>query len=143
MLRGACLEERKRRRRSRLQRNFEVGADVDPIARARDGVEPVAFYAEVDMAGRTPIITSPRRGRVVPGGWDLHAQDTAPLASALPELGVATWNIEYRQVGNPGAGGGTFLEAAPTVVTLRCGWLAMIAQRSTLWANAVTTLNPP
>lgn len=36
-------------------------------------------------------------------------RNTAPLASALTEHGIATWNIEYRQVGDPGSGWpGTF-----------------------------------
>jgi acetyl esterase/lipase len=36
-------------------------------------------------------------------------RNTAPLASALTERGIATWNIEYRQVGDPGSGWpGTF-----------------------------------
>ena len=29
---------------------------------------------------------------------------TAPIASALAAKGIATWNIEYRQVGDPGGG---------------------------------------
>jgi acetyl esterase/lipase len=37
------------------------------------------------------------------------ARNTAPLASALTKRGFATWNIEYRQVGEAGAGWpGTF-----------------------------------
>lgn len=36
-------------------------------------------------------------------------RNTAPLASALAERGIATWNIEYRQIGDPGGGWpGTF-----------------------------------
>ncbi len=36
-------------------------------------------------------------------------RNTAALASALAAKGIATWNIEYRQVGDPGAGWpGTF-----------------------------------
>ncbi len=31
-------------------------------------------------------------------------RNTAPVASALTERGIATWNIEYRQVGDPGGG---------------------------------------
>ena len=39
------------------------------------------------------------------------AQNTAAIATALAAKGVATWNIEYRQVGNAGAGWpGTFLD---------------------------------
>ena len=37
----------------------------------------------------------------------------APLAHALAREGVATWNIEYRRVGDPGGGWpGTFLDVA-------------------------------
>lgn len=40
-------------------------------------------------------------------------RNTAPLASALTERGIATWNIEYRQVGDPGGGWpGTFQDWA-------------------------------
>ncbi|MEO7563740.1 MAG: alpha/beta hydrolase [Sphingomicrobium sp.] len=36
-------------------------------------------------------------------------QNTAALASAITDMGFATWNIEYRQIGEPGAGWpGTF-----------------------------------
>jgi acetyl esterase/lipase len=38
-------------------------------------------------------------------------RNTAPLASALTAHGIATWNIEYLQVGDPGGGWpGTFLD---------------------------------
>ena len=38
---------------------------------------------------------------------------TAALASALTDAGIATWNIEYRRVGNRGGGWpGTFLDVA-------------------------------
>ena len=47
-------------------------------------------------------------------------KNTAPLASALTEVGVATWNIEYRQVGDSGAGWpGTFLDVGAGVDYLR------------------------
>jgi acetyl esterase/lipase len=47
-------------------------------------------------------------------------KNTAPLASAITDLGVATWNIEYRQVGNPGAGWpGTFLDIGAGIDYLR------------------------
>jgi len=36
-----------------------------------------------------------------------------PLAAALNDAGIATWNIEYRRIGNPGGGWpGTFLDIA-------------------------------
>ena len=41
------------------------------------------------------------------------ARNTAPLASALVEKGIATWNVEYRQVGDDGGGWpGTFQDWA-------------------------------
>ena len=47
-------------------------------------------------------------------------KNTAPLATAITELGVATWNIEYRQVGDPGAGWpGTFLDVGAGIDYLR------------------------
>ncbi|MCX7114736.1 MAG: alpha/beta hydrolase [Gammaproteobacteria bacterium] len=43
----------------------------------------------------------------------VDAQNTEPLSDALTSLGVATWNIEYRQLGQEGAGfPGTFLDVA-------------------------------
>jgi acetyl esterase/lipase len=40
-------------------------------------------------------------------------ENTAPLADALRDAGVATWNVEYRRLGNPGGGWpGTFLDVA-------------------------------
>ncbi len=46
--------------------------------------------------------------------------NTAPLASALTEHGLATWNIEYRQVGDPGGGWpGTFDDWAHATDFLR------------------------
>ncbi|KFN46139.1 alpha/beta hydrolase [Arenimonas metalli] len=46
--------------------------------------------------------------------------NTAPLASALAERGIATWNIEYRQLGEPGAGWpGTFQDWGVATDALR------------------------
>ena len=43
-------------------------------------------------------------------------QDTAALSSALTNLGIATWNIEYRQIDNPGGGWtGTFEDVANAI----------------------------
>ena len=47
-------------------------------------------------------------------------QNTAPLSSALTSLGIATWNIEYRQTDNPGGGWtGTFEDVASAIDHLR------------------------
>jgi acetyl esterase/lipase len=43
-----------------------------------------------------------------------------PAAAALTEAGIATWNIEYRRLGNPGGGWpGTFLDVARAADFLR------------------------
>jgi acetyl esterase/lipase len=45
---------------------------------------------------------------------------TAPIASALTAKGIATWNIEYRRLGEPGAGWpGTFQDWAAAADKLR------------------------
>lgn len=47
-------------------------------------------------------------------------RNTSPIASALAAKGVATWNIEYRQVGDAGGGWpGTFLDWGAAVDHLR------------------------
>jgi len=47
-------------------------------------------------------------------------RNTAPLASALAERGIASWNIEYRQLGEAGAGWpGTFQDWGAATDALR------------------------
>jgi len=56
---------------------------------------------------------------VIHGGCWLAAYDLnhiSPLASAITGLGLATWSLEYRRVGNKGGGWpGTFLDVADGV----------------------------
>jgi acetyl esterase/lipase len=93
---------------------------VAPTVIARYGVDSLQG-GELRMpsgAGPFPVAV------VIHGGcWTVGfatLKNTAPLASAITELGVATWNIEYRQVGNPGAGWpGTFLDVAAGIDYLR------------------------
>lgn len=61
---------------------------------------------------------------VIHGGcWTRSYEDlagTAPLADMLTKRGIATWNIEYRAVGDPGAGyPGTFGDVGAGVDHLR------------------------
>lgn len=61
---------------------------------------------------------------VIHGGCWMAKMDslkgTAPLADALAQRGIATWNIEYRRLGNPGGGWpGTFEDVAAGVDHLR------------------------
>lgn len=58
------------------------------------------------------------------GGCWRHAlaslQNTAALADAFRDAGVATWNVEYRRLDNPGGGWpGTLLDIGAAVDTLR------------------------
>ncbi len=51
---------------------------------------------------------------------DTSFEALRPLAAALAEAGVASWNVEYRRVGNPGGGWpGSFLDLAAAVDFLR------------------------
>jgi acetyl esterase/lipase len=73
-------------------------------------------------SGRHPVAV------VIHGGcWksrhgDLIAdlQNTAALSSALTSFGIATWNIEYRRIDNPGGGWpGTFADVAHAIDYVR------------------------
>jgi acetyl esterase/lipase len=47
-------------------------------------------------------------------------RDLAPMGDALKAAGIATWNIEYRRVGQPGGGWpGTYLDVGSAVDHLR------------------------
>lgn len=68
-------------------------------------------------------------------GFDTR-RGTAPIATALAERGVATWNIEYRQLGDPGAGWpGTFRDWAAATDHLR-----VLAKRYPLDLRRVVTV---
>lgn len=59
-----------------------------------------------------------------------------PICEALAREGFATWNIEYRRVGNPGGGWpGTFLDVAAATDHLR-----VLARKHPLDLRRVTTL---
>jgi acetyl esterase/lipase len=54
------------------------------------------------------------------GDLTADLENTSALSSALTSLGIATWNIEYRQIDNPGGGWpGTFDDVANAVDYLR------------------------
>src|SRR5947199_8343430 len=82
-----------------------------PTLVARYGADSLQFGELRMPSGAGPFAVAV----VIHGGcWTVGfatLKNTAPLASAITELGVATWNVEYRQGGNPGAGWpGTFLD---------------------------------
>lgn len=61
--------------------------------------------------GPFPVAVVIHGGCRIKGFADLNYLD--PLSSALADKGIATWNIEYRQLGDTGAGWpGTFLDWA-------------------------------
>lgn len=71
-----------------------------------------------DGAGPFPVVVLIHGGCWTQGFATLR--NTAPLASALAERGIATWNIEYRQLGQAGAGWpGTFQDWAAATDALR------------------------
>ncbi|WP_239492443.1 alpha/beta hydrolase [Luteitalea sp. TBR-22] len=91
-----------------------------PTRIARYGSHELAFGELRMPSGTGPFPVAV----VIHGGcWTVGfatLKNTAPLASALTDAGVATWNIEYRQVGDPGAGWpGTFLDVGAGVDYLR------------------------
>lgn len=48
------------------------------------------------------------------------ASDLAPMADALEDAGIASWNIEYRRLGHPGGGWpGTYLDVGTAIDHLR------------------------
>jgi len=90
------------------------------------------------VSGQHPV------GVVIHGGcWksrhgDLIAdlRNTAALSSALTSVGIATWNIEYRRIDNPGGGWtGTFEDVANAVDYLR-----MLAKSYPLDLNRVVII---
>ncbi|HEV2859631.1 MAG TPA: alpha/beta hydrolase [Pyrinomonadaceae bacterium] len=100
--------------------------DVDKLPstpadkRASYGADPQQF-GDLRLpagAGRHPVAV------VIHGGCWLSpfadVRNTAALSSALTAAGVATWNIEYRRVDNPGGGWpGTFQDVSSAVDYLR------------------------
>jgi acetyl esterase/lipase len=83
--------------------------------------EDSSHYAELRVpsgAGPHPMVV------LVHGGCFkaayATARDLAPMADALKADGIATWNIEYRRLGQPGGGWpGTYLDVGRAVDHLR------------------------
>lgn len=61
-------------------------------------------------------------------------QNTAALADGLRDAGVATWNVEYRRLDNPGGGWpGTFADVAAAAITFRR------SRSSTRWTSRASS----
>lgn len=87
----------------------------------------VAYGTEASQFGELRIPSGPGPHPVavlIHGGCFKAAyatlRDLAPMGDALKELGIATWNIEYRRVGEPGGGWpGTYQDVGKAVDHLR------------------------
>ena len=89
-------------------------------ARVSYGSDPVQFGDLRLPSGSGPFPVAV----VIHGGCWVSTfatlQNTSAFADALREAGVATWNVEYRRVGNAGGGWpGTFLDIAAAADHLR------------------------
>lgn len=101
-------------------------ADVDKLPSAPPALTE-AYGSDANQVGdlRLPAGAGPHPVVIVIHGgcwWKGFAtrQNTAALASRLTEKGFATWNIDYRQIGDSGAGWpGTFKDWAAATDHLR------------------------
>src|SRR5215831_16063057 len=92
-------------------RDIDALAATEPVAMQKYGPEPLQFGELRLPEGKGPFPVAV----IIHGGcWTkgfATLRNTAPIASELAKKGVATWNIEYRQVGDVGGGWpGTFTD---------------------------------
>ena len=100
--------------------DIDVLPESSPTAVVKYGPGPMQFGELRLPAGKGPFPVVV----VIHGGcWTAGlatVRNTAPIASDLTAHGVATWNIEYRAVGDAGGGWpGTFLDWGAAVDDLR------------------------
>ncbi len=118
LLVAPCISNAQGRTAPRLMR----AGDVDTIP-LRDAGVRIAYGSDSLQFGelRLPVgATNSNRAPIaviIHGGcWYspyASARNSAPLADALAQSGVATWNLEYRRYNNPGGGWtGTFRDVA-------------------------------
>ena len=109
-------------RNAKLMTAAELQALPSKVADAR-----YAYGKEADQFGelRVPAGTGPHPVVILVHGGCWRAKystlrDLAPMADAFKEMGVATWNVEYRRLGEPGGGWpGTYLDIGMAVDSLR------------------------
>jgi acetyl esterase/lipase len=99
---------------------FQAFPRQDPEARVAYGSDS-SQYGEL----RVPSGPGPHPVAVLIHGGCFKAayatlRDLAPMAGALKDIGIATWSIEYRRLGQPGGGWpGTYLDVGRAVDHLR------------------------
>ena len=106
----------------RLMTPFELQAipSNPPDRRIAYGSDP-SQYGEL----RLPDTAGPHPVAVLVHGGCFKAEyatlrDLAPMADALKAVGISSWNIEYRRLGEPGGGWpGTYLDVGTAVDHLR------------------------
>lgn len=94
---------------------------------ARPPDHRLAYGEDANQFGelRLPARSGPHPVVVLVHGGCWKAQyatlrDLAPMADALKDDGIATWNIEYRRVGHPGGGWpGTYIDVGRAIDHLR------------------------
>jgi acetyl esterase/lipase len=92
-------------------RDVDALPETEPVAVQKYGTDPLQFGELRLPPGKGPFPVAV----IIHGGcWTkgfATLRNTAPIASELAKKGVATWNIEYRQVGDAGGGWpGTFCD---------------------------------
>src|ERR1051326_5266863 len=92
-------------------RDVDAWPATDPVVVRKYGTDPLQFGELRLPKGKGPLPVAV----IIHGGcWTkgfATLRNTAAVASELAKKGVATWNIEYRQVGDAGGGWpGTFMD---------------------------------
>jgi acetyl esterase/lipase len=98
-------------------------AGAQPDHRIRYADESPVQYGDLRLpARRAPAGGYPVAIVIHGGAWhvDWTSDYTAPFAEALTSVGIATWNIEFRRLGNTGGGyPGTFIDVGQAADVLR------------------------
>jgi acetyl esterase/lipase len=110
------------RRPSAAEATSWLPRDV-PDRRIRYGSDSPVQYGDLRLPRRrAPAAGHPVAVVIHGGAWhaDWTSDYIAPLAEALADAGFATWNIEFRRIGNRGGGyPGTFADAGRATDFLR------------------------
>jgi acetyl esterase/lipase len=97
--------------------------EAQPDRRIRYGGDSPVQYGDLRLpAGRAPPAGHPVAVVIHGGAWhaDWTSEYISPFAEALTDSGIATWNIEFRRIGNRGGGyPGTFTDVGLATDFLR------------------------